>query len=290
MLSSSKNHTKQNYSRAGSIVLSVVTVLSSLLVLLVALSVTLSARMRGLLQLPMSSSTTFSVTAFVVVVPPPASSFAVLSRSRSRSYSSSISPASSWTTVRSTATDTVPEESVSTAVAAAAVIAAADTEEEEHVSNNNRNSNMNPRLVGLAYALDTGTRKSHSMAQNTAFVEGFFKGISTPDAYRQLLTSLYYVYEAMETDVLDNPQAIHNPMRSMLTVLDAPALRRLPGLEADLEYFYGPDWTTTLTPPSPATVAYLERIQTITETTAICQSYLFIAHQYTRYLGYVSLS
>ena len=289
MLSSSKNHTKQNYSRAGSIVLSVVTVLSSLLVLLVALSVTLSARMRGLLQLPMSSSTTFSVTAFVVVVPPPPSSFAVLSRSRSRSYSSSISPASSWTTVRSTATDTVPEESVSTAVAAAAVIAAADTEE-EHVSNNNRNSNDNPRLVGLAYALDTGTRKSHSMAQNTAFVEGFFKGISTPDAYRQLLTSLYYVYEAMETDVLDNPQAIHNPMRSMLTVLDAPALRRLPGLEADLEYFHGPDWKTTITPPSPATVAYLERIQTITETTAICQSYLFIAHQYTRYLGYVSLS
>jgi len=169
---------------------------------------------------------------------------------------------------------------VSTAVAAAAVIAAAETEEV-----NVRNSHGNPRLVGLAYALDTGTRKSHSMAQNTAFVEGFFKGISTPDAYRQLLTSLYYVYAAMETDVLDNPQAIHNPMRSMLTVLDAPALRRLPGLEADLEYFYGPDWKTTMTPPSPATRAYLERIHTITETTAICQSYLFIAHQYTRYLG-----
>ena len=288
MLSSSKNHTKQKYSRTGSIVLSVVTVLSSLLVLLVALSVTLSARMRGLLPM---SSTTFSVTAFVVVVPPSASSsFAVLSRSRSRSYSSSLSSASSWTTtVRSTASDTVLEEPVSTVVAAAAVSAAAETEE-ENVTNNTSNSNGNPRLVGLAYALDTGTRKSHSMAQNTAFVEGFFKGISTPDAYRQLLTSLYYVYEAMETDVLDNPQAIHNPMRSMLTVLDAPALRRLPGLEADLEYFYGPDWKTTMTPPSPATRAYLERIHTITETTAICQSYLFIAHQYTRYLGYVPLS
>ena len=62
----------------------------------------------------------------------------------------------------------------------------------------------NPRLNGLAYELDEGTRKSHSMAQNTAFVEGFFKGISTKESYRDSLTSLYYVYQAMEVDVLDN--------------------------------------------------------------------------------------
>ena len=32
------------------------------------------------------------------------------------------------------------------------------------------------RSSGLALALDDGTRKSHSMAENTAFVTGFFKG------------------------------------------------------------------------------------------------------------------
>ena len=32
----------------------------------------------------------------------------------------------------------------------------------------------NPRLSGLALALDEGTRKSHSIAENTAFVTGFF--------------------------------------------------------------------------------------------------------------------
>ena len=59
-------------------------------------------------------------------------------------------------------------------------------------------ASTNPRLSGLALALDDGTRKSHSMAENTAFVQGFFKGISSPDSYKNLLTSLYYVYRAME--------------------------------------------------------------------------------------------
>ena len=31
---------------------------------------------------------------------------------------------------------------------------------------------INPRSVGLALALDDGTRKSHSVAENTAFVTG----------------------------------------------------------------------------------------------------------------------
>ena len=34
------------------------------------------------------------------------------------------------------------------------------------------------REAGLALLLDDGTRKSHSVAENTAFVNGFFKGAS----------------------------------------------------------------------------------------------------------------
>ncbi|KAL3911321.1 MAG: hypothetical protein SGPRY_008740, partial [Prymnesium sp.] len=53
------------------------------------------------------------------------------------------------------------------------------------------------RSYGLALALDEGTRKSHSMAENTAFVTGFFKGISTRPAFSQLVADLYFVYKAM---------------------------------------------------------------------------------------------
>ena len=52
----------------------------------------------------------------------------------------------------------------------------------------------NPRLSGLALMLDDGTRKSHSMAENTQFVSGFFKGLADRDSYRSLITSLYLVY------------------------------------------------------------------------------------------------
>ena len=42
----------------------------------------------------------------------------------------------------------------------------------------------NPRLEGLSFMLDDGTRKSHLVAENTAFVTGFFKGLSTKNSYQ----------------------------------------------------------------------------------------------------------
>ncbi|OEU12042.1 heme oxygenase [Fragilariopsis cylindrus CCMP1102] len=151
----------------------------------------------------------------------------------------------------------------------------------------------NPRLNGLAYELDEGTRKSHSMAQNTAFVEGFFKGISTKESYRDSLTSLYYVYQAMEVDVLDNcATKINNSLEKTTEKT---------GLEKDMEYFYGTnDWRSNIPKPTKATEAYVNRIKEIASfasdsassqdddqdsTNSTNKQYLFIAHQYTRYLG-----
>ncbi|VEU44072.1 unnamed protein product [Pseudo-nitzschia multistriata] len=163
------------------------------------------------------------------------------------------------------------------------------------VSSETDHENKNPRLSGLALALDDGTRKSHSMAENTAFVQGFFKGISSPDSYRNLLTSLYYVYRAMEEDVLDKADK-----DSVVGRLDEAPLRRLPGLEQDMEYFYGPEWRTAMDPPSGATKTYVDRILEITASSSptagdngelspeqmpLQEPYLFVAHQYTRYLG-----
>lgn len=47
----------------------------------------------------------------------------------------------------------------------------------------------NPRKEGLALMLDDGTRKSHSMAENTAFVSGFFKGIATKEILSRVFTT-----------------------------------------------------------------------------------------------------
>jgi len=129
------------------------------------------------------------------------------------------------------------------------------------------------RSTGLALALDDGTRKSHSMAENTAFVTGFFKGISTRDAFSQLVASLYFVYDAMEKafDACDD---------ASVKALDYPTLRRLPSLEKDMAYYWGPNWREAVQ-PTAATRRYCERIATVARE----EPSLLIAHMYTRYLG-----
>lgn len=129
------------------------------------------------------------------------------------------------------------------------------------------------RSQGLAFALDEGTRKSHSMAENTQFVTGFFKGISTRSAFSQLVASLYFVYDAMETcfDAATDPN---------VKALDYPYLRRKAALREDMVYYFGPDWESTVK-PSPATRKYVERVMSV----ARDRPYLLVAHQYTRYLG-----
>lgn len=131
----------------------------------------------------------------------------------------------------------------------------------------------NPRKVGLGLLLDDGTRKSHSFAENTAFVTGFFKGIATREAYSQLLTGLYFVYRTMEDafDTCDDER---------VRTLDDSRLRRASALANDMEYFHGADWENTVK-PSPAAAKYAARVRTVAEE----EPYLLVAHQYTRYLG-----
>mmetsp|Transcript_11238 Transcript_11238/g.10921 ORF Transcript_11238/g.10921 Transcript_11238/m.10921 type:complete len:245 (+) Transcript_11238:280-1014(+) len=128
------------------------------------------------------------------------------------------------------------------------------------------------------------------MAENTAFVQGFFKGLSSRESYKQLLTSLYYIYQAMEENVLDTCASNNNNDTTSISIqinrLDDAPLRRLAELEKDMAYFYGSDWKTQMAKPTPATQAYVARILEIAvQGNVNDQLYLFIAHQYTRYLG-----
>ena len=81
-------------------------------------------------------------------------------------------------------------------------------------------STESARSSGLALALDDGTRKSHSMAENTAFVGGFFRGMSSKPSFAKLTASLYFIYEAMEAAFED--ENAHPAVKAM----DYPSLRR----------------------------------------------------------------
>lgn len=131
----------------------------------------------------------------------------------------------------------------------------------------------NPRKSGLALMLDDGTRKSHSMAENTQFVTGFFKGLGDRASFSQLVVTLYFVYEAME-------EAFTNTADERVRRLDYPELRRKASIEEDLAFFYGPGWREQIE-PSPAANRYCARIREV----AADRPELLIAHQYTRYLG-----
>lgn len=129
------------------------------------------------------------------------------------------------------------------------------------------------RSTGLALALDDGTRKSHSMAENTAFVTGFFRGIATKAAFSQLVAALYFVYVAME-------EAFEASDDASVCALDFKALRRVPALEQDMEYYFGSAWRDEVA-PSAATLKYVARIQAVAKESP----HLLVAHMYTRYLG-----
>jgi heme oxygenase (biliverdin-producing, ferredoxin) len=129
----------------------------------------------------------------------------------------------------------------------------------------------------LAVKLRTGTQKAHTAAENVGFVKCFLKGVVTKDSFAKALSNLYFVYSEMET-ALQRHQG--HPVVSKMYF---PELNRKASLEKDLEYYYGSDWQTLIT-PSPATQAYIYRIQEISNNTPE----LLIAHAYTRYMGDLS--
>ena len=85
--------------------------------------------------------------------------------------------------------------------------------------------------MGLAQDLKEGTKQSHSAAENTKFVSSFLKGVVSREGYRQLVANYYFIYHAMETEVLrlkDDP---------IVGPLNMRPLYRHAGLAKDCEYF-----------------------------------------------------
>lgn len=129
----------------------------------------------------------------------------------------------------------------------------------------------------LASRLREGTKQSHTMAENTAFMKCFLKGIVEKEPFRKLIADLYFVYTTLEEEIqchLSDP---------LVREIYFPELERRQKLEQDLEFYYGEDWQAAIAPSEEGKV-YVNRIREVAETNPA----LLIAHAYVRYMGDLS--
>ncbi|CAK6697381.1 MULTISPECIES: heme oxygenase (biliverdin-producing) [unclassified Synechococcus] len=131
--------------------------------------------------------------------------------------------------------------------------------------------------VDLASQLREGTKKAHTMAENTGFVTCFLKGVVDKISYRKLVADLYFVYSAMEEEIGKlKGHPVVGPIAS-------DALNRRGALEADLAFYFGSDWRQQVS-PTPGAEAYVARLHQV----AAESPELLVGHHYTRYIGDLS--
>jgi heme oxygenase len=131
--------------------------------------------------------------------------------------------------------------------------------------------------VALAAQLREGTKKAHTMAENTGFVSCFLKGVVDKLSYRKLVADLYFVYEAMEEEV---DKLANHPV---VGPVGKKELNRLESLEQDLAFYFGDNWREEIN-PSPSAATYVERIHAVAKDSPE----LLVGHHYTRYMGDLS--
>ncbi|XP_053325063.1 heme oxygenase 1 [Spea bombifrons] len=130
----------------------------------------------------------------------------------------------------------------------------------------------------LSEALKEATKEVHEEAENTALMKKFQKGLVSLNEFKLVMSSLYFVYEALEEEIDRNKE------NSVFAPLYFPLeLHRKYALEQDLEYLYGPQWKNKILCPQ-STKNYVNRIYHVGQK----QPELLVAHAYTRYLGDLS--
>ena len=129
----------------------------------------------------------------------------------------------------------------------------------------------------LASLLREGTQHSHTMAENTAFMKCFLKGIVEREPFRKLLANLYFVYTALEEEI---QRHLTHPVVGLIYF---PELNRKAKLEEDLAFYYGENWREEIS-PSEVGKAYVNRIHEVAKT----EPALLVAHAYVRYMGDLS--
>ncbi|QVL52477.1 MAG: biliverdin-producing heme oxygenase [Cyanobium sp. M30B3] len=133
--------------------------------------------------------------------------------------------------------------------------------------------------IALASQLREGTKKAHTMAENTGFVSCFLKGVVDKASYRTLVADLYFVYDAMEQEIGKLRAAGH----PVVGPVGFPELNRRESLEQDLAFYFGEGWRNSVK-ATPAAQEYVARIHQIAHESPE----LLVGHHYTRYIGDLS--
>ena len=133
--------------------------------------------------------------------------------------------------------------------------------------------------IDLAIQLREGTKKAHTMAENTGFMSCFLKGVVDKSTYRNLVADFYFVYSAMEEEIT----RLTTEGNPVLSPINYPELFRRKELEKDLLFYFGNNWKD-LVIPTPAAEAYVSRIRSVAKDTPE----LLVGHHYTRYIGDLS--
>ncbi len=133
--------------------------------------------------------------------------------------------------------------------------------------------------VALASQLREGTKKAHTMAENTGFVSCFLKGVVDKSSYRTLIADLFFVYSAMEDEI----GRLCSEGHPVISLIGYSELNRRESLQQDLAFYFGNDWANRLS-PTPSAKAYVERIHKVAKD----MPELLIGHHYTRYIGDLS--
>jgi heme oxygenase (biliverdin-producing, ferredoxin) len=132
-------------------------------------------------------------------------------------------------------------------------------------------------IVPFSELLRARTRRSHGTSSGGGFLHDLLGGRCDVADYAELLGQYAFLYDALER--ASSRMAEHPVAAPFVT----SQLTRLPAIHADLEFLVGPDWAELMS-PSPATTAYVRRINEVGATWPGG----FVAHHYTRYLGDLS--
>ncbi|MBE1876715.1 heme oxygenase (biliverdin-producing) [Myceligenerans pegani] len=128
----------------------------------------------------------------------------------------------------------------------------------------------------LSALLRDGTRDDHTAAESEPFIEHLMSGDLDRAAYADLAAQQLVVYEALE----EASAAVRDDARGGTLVFDE--LTRVPVIEQDLAFLYGPAWREEIR-ILPAAHEYAARIREVGSSLPH-----YAAHAYTRYLGDLS--
>lgn len=129
----------------------------------------------------------------------------------------------------------------------------------------------------LSAVLRASTWRSHTRAEYSDFEQALVQGVLPREAYAELMAQSYFIYAALERACR---QMADHPVAGLMCFEE---LYRTEAIEADLAFYYGPQWRDIVS-PLPLTQEYCDRIASA----SAAGPGGFIAHHYTRYLADLS--